>query len=163
MKYYIADSAVFIMDGFKNINYSSFITVASVTEELKSDEAVMRYEIARENGIIVEVPEPDKRNSVIETARYTRDLDELSKADIDILAKALEYRGKENITLLTDDYAVQNVAELLKINIEPVAQKKIKDKLVWEKECIGCKKRFECGDTCPICGSKLKRKSKRKV
>ena len=165
MKYYIADSAVFIMGYTKNINYSSLITVPSVTDELKSDESVMRFELARENGIRVEMPDSESKNKVLEMAQYTRDLDELSSTDIDILAKALEYKNSEfgNITLLTDDYAVQNVAELLKINVEPIAQKKIKDRLVWEKECIGCKKRFDKGDTCPICGSALKKKRKRKV
>lgn len=165
MKYYIADSAVFIMGYIKNINYSSLITVPSVTDELKSDGSVMRYELARENGVRVEMPDPDTRNKVLEMAQYTRDLDELSGTDIDILAKALEYKNRENenVKLLTDDYAVQNVAELLKINVESIAQKKIKDRLVWEKECIGCKKRFDNGDICPICGSALKKKRKRKV
>jgi len=40
----------------------------------------------------------------------TKDSEELSKTDIDILAKSLEYSRKEETVLISDDYAVQNTA-----------------------------------------------------
>ncbi len=121
----------------------------------------MRFDIAREDGARVEMPQPYMVDEVISVAKQTRDIDELSVTDIDILAKALEY--KDDSTLLTDDYAVQNVAVMLGIDVKPVVQKKIRDILVWEKQCVGCRKRFDEGDVCPICGSALKKRRKRKV
>ena len=159
MTYYIADSAVFIM-GFA-VESTLLITVPSVVNELKSSEAASRFEIAREGGARVEAPSSDMMEDVLNMAKHTRDVEELSTTDIEILAKALE--RKSDATLLTDDYAVQNVAVMLGIDVKPVVQKKIRDILVWEKQCVGCRKRFDEGDICPICGSDLKKKRKRKV
>jgi Predicted nucleic acid-binding protein, consists of a PIN domain and a Zn-ribbon module len=159
MEYYIADSAVFIMG--TGIEPHRMITIPSVVNELKSNEASMRFELARENGARVEMPEDSSRKAVMDIAKQTRDCEELSATDIDILAKALEY--KDNSVLLTDDYAVQNVARILGIEVKPVVQKKIKDVLVWQKECVGCRRRFDSGDVCPVCGSSLKKRRKRKI
>ena len=159
MTYYIADSAVFIM-GFP-VESTLLITVPSVVNELKSSEAASRFELARDGGARVEMPQPDMIDEVRKMAEHTRDLEELSITDIDILAKALE--RKSDATLLTDDYAVQNVAVMLGVDVKPVVQKKIRDILVWEKQCVGCRKRFDEGDICPICGSALKKRRKRKV
>ena len=159
MTYYIADSAVFIM-GFP-VESTLLITVPSVVNELKSSEAASRFEIAREGGARVEAPQSGMIEDVLNMAKHTRDVEELSTTDIEILAKALE--RKDDATLLTDDYAVQNVAVMLGIDVKPVVQKKIRDILVWEKQCVGCRKRFDEGDVCPICGSDLKKKRKRKV
>ena len=159
MTYYIADSAVFIM-GYP-VESTLLITVPSVVNELKSSEAAMRFELAREEGARVEAPQPDMMEDVLIMAKHTRDVEELSTTDIEILAKALE--RKDNATLLTDDYAVQNVAVMLGIDVKPIVQKKIRDILVWEKQCVGCRKRFDEGDICPICGSDLKKRRKRKI
>lgn len=159
MTYYIADSAVFIMD--YPVESTLLITVPSVVNELKSSEAANRFELAREMGARVETPLSNMMEDVLNVARQTRDIDELSTTDIEILAKALE--RKDDAILLTDDYAVQNVAVILGIDVRPVVQKKIRDILVWEKQCVGCRKRFDEGDICPICGSDLKKKRKRKV
>jgi UPF0271 protein len=159
MTYYIADSAVFIM-GYA-VDSSLLITVPSVVGELKSKDATLCFDLAREAGARVEMPEPGMIGEVLKMAKYTRDIEDLSSTDVDILAKALEY--KESAVLLTDDYAVQNVASLLGIAAKPVAQKNISDLLVWEKQCIGCRKRFDKGDICPVCGSLLKKRRKRKL
>jgi UPF0271 protein len=159
MEYYIADSAVFIMGS--GIEPYRIITIPSVVNELKSSEAAMRFDLARESGARVEMPEGAFREQVLQVANKTKDSEELSSTDIDILAKALEY--KENSVLLTDDYAVQNVARVMGLEVKPVAQKKIKDVLVWQKQCTGCRKTFDSGDVCPVCGSPMKKRRKRKI
>ena len=159
MTYYIADSAVFIMGHVGDS--SKLITVPSVIGELKSRDAMLCFDLALESGARVEMPEPEMIVKVLEMAKYTQDIEDLSSTDVDILAKALEY--KECAELLTDDYAVQNVASLLGIDVKSVAQKNISDLLLWEKQCIGCRKRFEKGEICPVCGSPLKKKRKRKL
>lgn len=156
---YIADSAVFIMG--KDIDPSTLVTVSSVVGELRSHDASLRLELALEGGARVEAVDPVLRQQVIDAAGSTMDSEELSPTDIDMLAKALEYGGEA--VLLTDDYAVQNTASVLGIKFLPVVQKKIKDVLEWEKECFGCRRRFPSGDVCPVCGSELKKKRKRKI
>ncbi|WP_406656108.1 NOB1 family endonuclease [Methanolobus sp. ZRKC2] len=159
MVYYIADSAVFIMG--KDLDPGMIITVSSVVEELRSPEASLRFELALEGGARVELPDPAMRKKVLKVARDTRDAEELSATDIDILSKALEY-GNEAV-LFSDDYAVQNVAEVLGIKVMPVVQKKIRDVLQWEKECTGCRRRFDTGEVCEVCGCTLKKRRKRKI
>ncbi len=158
MTCYIADSAVFIM-GNCDLDSSLMITVPSVADELKSRDSVLRFDLAKEGGLRVEWPEPEMVKEVRKMAEHTRDSEELSRTDVEILAKAFEHRDR--CVLLTDDYAVQNVAVQLGIQVKPIAQKKIKDIIIWQKQCIGCKKTFREGDVCPICGSPLKKKRKK--
>jgi UPF0271 protein len=158
MTYYIVDSAVFIMRN-SNLNSSLMITVPSIVDELKSRDSMLCYYLAKEGGLRVEWPEPEMVKEIQRKAEHTRDSEELSKADLEILAKALEYRDRG--VLITDDYAIQNVALQLGIQVKPVAQKKIKDIIIWQKKCTGCKKTFDKGNICTICGSSLKKKRKR--
>jgi len=160
MTSYIADSAVFIM-GNCSVDSSLLITVPSVVDELKSRDSVLRFDLAKEGGLRVEWPEPEMVKEVLKKAEQTRDSEELSKTDLEILAKALEH--KDRAILLTDDYAVQNVAVQLGIQVKPIAQKKIRDLIIWQKRCIGCGKTFEKGDECPICGSPMKKMRKTKL
>lgn len=159
MKILVADTAVFI--NRYRTDDATFITVPSVVDELKSRESSIEGLLAVEGGAKVEQPDPDAIAEIRRMAGNTRDIEELSDTDIDVLAKAFEY--KDNCVLLTDDYAVQNVALLLGIEVQPVSQKKISDRIIWGKKCIGCKRKFDNGDVCPICGSPLKKTRKRKV
>jgi UPF0271 protein len=150
---YIADASVFIL---KLRPPGKVITVPSIVKELRDWEAKLFLEIL---GTTIEEPSLDMLREVKGKASMTRDIEELSKSDLELLAKALEY-GKDSV-LLTDDYAVQNVAVQLGIKIETIAQERIRDILIWEKQCLGCKRRYPRGDICPVCGSKLKKKRRR--
>lgn len=87
------------------------------------------------------------------TGDYTR----LSQADISIVALALE----QKTTLVTDDYALANVATTLKIPVQSTSGKGISETRKWISYCSACGKAF--GPTekeCPLCGNSLKRKYK---
>ncbi len=153
----IADSSLFIL---KKRLEGTIITVPSVLEELKDESSRTALELMDAR---VEPPLESFVKEVRKKAGITKDSEELSATDIDVLAKALEYSKQEETTLITDDFAVQNTALQLGIKVMPVAQRKIKDVLIWEKQCIGCKRRFPEGDTCPVCGSPLKKIRKKKI
>ena len=154
---YIADASLFIVR--KRLE-GSVITVPSVVEELRDENARTTLELM---NVRVEPPLSVFKKEVRSKARVTRDSEELSDTDIDILAKALEYSGREETILVTDDFAVQNTAIQLGIKVMPAAQRTIKDVLLWEKRCIGCKRRFPQGDVCPVCGSPMKKIRKSKI
>jgi UPF0271 protein len=99
MTCYIADSAVFIM-GNCDLDSSLMITVPSVADELKSRDSVLRFDLAKEGGLRVEWPEPEMVKEVRKMAEHTRDSEELSKTDLEILAKALN-KGKGAYCLRT--------------------------------------------------------------
>ena len=63
-------------------------------------------------------------------------------------------------TLVTDDYAMQNVAEKLEVAVELIAREGISEQRNWLFQCAGCGREFdENHDRCPICGSDLTRKN----
>jgi len=163
-KKYIADSAVFIM-GNCPFPFSQMISVPRVEDEMRSEEALLRYDIAKTEGLRIEAPDKKYTALVEEQAKQTRDFEKLSQTDIDVLSKALEYQKQyqDNAVLLTDDFAVQNIAARLGIVVVPIAQRVIKDQIVWQKQCIGCHRHFNDGEECPICGSPLRKKVKRKL
>jgi UPF0271 protein len=152
---HIADSSLFIIG--KRIE-GSIITVPSVVEELRDERSRTIMELM---NVRIEPPLQIFIREVKSKAGVTKDSEELSKTDIDILAKALEYSRKEETFLISDDYAVQNTAIHLGIKVMPAGQKKIRDVLIWEKFCIGCKRRFPKGDDCPVCGTALKKMRKK--
>jgi UPF0271 protein len=151
---HIADASLFIIR--KRLE-GSIVTVPSVVEELRDENSRTTMELM---NVRVEPPLPSFKKKVRTKAGITRDSEELSGTDIDILAKALEYSEREDTVLVTDDFAVQNTALRLGIRVMPAGQRKIKDVLIWEKQCIGCKRRFPQGDECPVCGSKMKKRRK---
>lgn len=147
----IADSSLFIIG--KRIE-GNILTVPSVIEELKDEMSRTMVELM---DVRIEPPLQSFIREVKLKAGLTKDNEELSRTDIEILAKALEFSRKEDTVLISDDYAVQNTAIHLGIKVMPAGQKKIKDVLLWEKFCIGCKRRFPKGDECPVCGTALKK------
>ncbi len=152
---YIADSSVFIIG--KRIE-GIIITVPSVLDEIRDEKSRTIMELM---DVRIEPVLQSFLREVTSKARETKDSEELSRTDLDLLAKALEYTRNENTILVTDDYAVQNTAIHLGIKVIPAGQKKIKDVLLWEKFCIGCKRRFPTGDDCPVCGTPLKKMRKK--
>jgi UPF0271 protein len=154
---YIADASLFIIG--KRLE-GNFITVPSVVGELRDENARTTMELM---DVRVEPPTSVFIKKVRDKALATRDSEELSATDIELLAKALEYSVREETTLVTDDFAVQNTALQLGIKVMPSGQRIIKDVLTWEKQCMGCKRRFPQGDECPVCGSPMNKRRKNRV
>ena len=152
---HIADSSLFIIG--KRIE-GNIITVPSVIDEIRDERSRTILELMNAR---IEPPLQIFIKEVTAKARANRDSEELSKTDIDLLAKALEYTRNEDTILITDDYAVQNTAIQLGIKVMPAGQKKIRDVILWEKFCIGCKRRFPQGEDCPVCGTPLKKMRKK--
>ncbi len=157
-KVLILDASVFIYKC--RINEGERITVPAVMDELKDEISVMSFELAKSAGMRVEPAEQHYIEPVRKMAKRTGDLNMLSETDIALLAKALQYKGKDTY-LVTDDYAIQNVASHMGIQVKPIMQKRIRDVLIWEKRCIGCGRYFTRGIVCPICGSRLKKAIRR--
>jgi UPF0271 protein len=99
-------------------------------------------------------PDSEKLNIVIEQAKKTGDYQKLSKADASAVALAFQLMGQ----LVTDDFAVSNLAKNLGLVVQPIMTKGIRDVGRWNYYCPACKKEFSATDVCPICGNNLKRK-----
>ncbi|WP_297512683.1 PIN domain-containing protein, partial [Thermococcus sp.] len=106
------------------------------------------------------VPSKESVEVVMEAARKTGELNELSEADIEVLALAYELKA----TLLTDDYNLQNIAKTLGIPFKTL-KRGIKRVIRWNYVCIGCGKRFSempPEGVCPDCGSPVRLIPKRR-
>ena len=90
-------------------------------------------------------------------SKETGDFDVLSKADISILALALELGG----TVVSNDFAVLNVAKSLSLEILG-ANKTITHQIEWVWYCPACKKIRKNRGNCINCGTKTKRRPKTK-
>lgn len=147
--YVVADASVFI---WGKRPAGELITVPAVEAELKDIRTKSMLAIFEAR---VESPTSQARKAAEHAAAQTGDLKALSPADLDVLAKALEYRA----VLATDDYALQNVALNLGLKIEPVGQPRIKRLLKHVQRCQGCGRRFE-GDACTDCGTPARKKKR---
>ena len=91
---------------------------------------------------------------VKKAAKKSGDLDVLSRTDIEVLAVAWQEQG----TIITDDYAIQNVASHMGIKYEPAGIEGIKEQRRWKWRCTGCGRYYrKYYRECPVCGSPLRR------
>ena len=112
-----------------------------------------------EGKIIIKEPKEEFIKELNETISKSGDDLRLSEADKKLLALALDLKCEnENIKVLTDDYSMQNVLNILEIPYDSIITEGIKGVYNWVKTCEGCKKEFDADypfDDCEICGSKV--------
>jgi len=112
-------------------------------------------------GILLEanrlkIREPDKESTeaAIKAAKDTGDFPQLSKQDISIIALCIEMNGE----IISDDFAISNVAKNIGLKISPIMTQGIKDVGKWVHYCPGCRTNHTNVKECPMCGTPLKRK-----
>ncbi len=107
----------------------------------------------------LKILEPDKEclRQVIKMAKKTGDYEKLSTADVSILALAFQLKS----TLISDDYAVQNIAAILKIPVGTIGTKGITKVRRWINFCNACGKAYGPNiSRCMLCGNTLRRRFK---
>ena len=141
-----SDSSEFVLDAsafYAGIPFQSSkkcITTNAVYDEVKHirrSYSPLEALIDAGNLIIVE-PEKVSLNKVIVCAKKTGDYRKLSQADISIIALALQLRK----TLISDDFAVGNVATFLKIPVKTLAFKGISELRAWVSFCKACARAY---------------------
>lgn len=149
---YILDSSAFIHDFHTD---EDIATIPLVREELE-DESAYRFDAMEGAGMYIHIPADEAVETVQRTATELGDDAVLSKTDSRLVAAAYELDG----TLVTDDYAMQNVADRLNVDVEVLEREGIEEQRNWLYQCQGCGREFdEEHDRCPICGTGLARKN----
>ncbi|HVP95644.1 nucleotide-binding protein [Methanoregula sp.] len=130
-------------------------TTPSVVDELRDLKSKCRFDLLAGAGLRVCPPEAGELERVRAAAERSGDKAVISATDCDVLALA----GQLSATLVTDDFAVQNVAAALGIAVQPIQQRAAKA-IRWKYRCSGCGRYFKTDGECPVCGAIIKRKLK---
>ena len=156
---YVLDSTAFYA-GIPYQGNGRYYTTYLVLEEVKHHSVGSSLIHTR-----VQVTEPtqDSVNLVKTTAAKTGDVRALSSTDVSLLALALDLTKSEGgARLVSDDFAVRNVAEVLSIRLSETSMKGGEWKnITWRLFCSGCGKQYNNPKLveCPICGTRLVRKA----
>ena len=101
----------------------------------------------------VRVREPCAESARRVAGALARTGDEISGPDASVLALADETGSR----ILTDDYAVSNVAAELGLRTAPVMTRGPAERRVWSRRCPGCGREAR-GPACPACGLPTRRR-----
>lgn len=157
---FVLDTSAVIAGFVPGLADAEQITVPEVLEEARDLCSKLELETAVLAGK-VKVVEPSKNSltKIKYKVKHTGDI--VSETDIRLLALALDFKS-ENTELITDDYAIQNLASLFGIPYNRVAMPGIKEVLRWEAVCPACGRRYPpSASKCLTCGSGLKRRARR--
>ncbi|MHC1605156.1 MAG: NOB1 family endonuclease [Candidatus Methanofastidiosia archaeon] len=150
MKFVLDSCAIFadlILDGKCCITPD----VLDEIKDVKSKNIVNSYTAAGK----IRIMEASKESidEVGEKVSQTGDL--LSMTDISIIALAKDL----DATIFTDDYGIQNVAQLLGVRWLSPKTAGIKKVFIWRKKCLSCGREYslEHEGCCEVCGGVLKR------
>lgn len=139
---------------------SNFLTTSAVIGEIghiKKSHAALDALLDSGNLSVVD-PDSASTEAAVAAAKKTGDFARLSGADMSVLALALQTGS----TLVSDDYAVANVAATLGVAVEMSSGKGIREKRRYITYCSACGRAFGPGEKeCPLCGNALKRKYKK--
>jgi UPF0271 protein len=156
---YVLDSTAFYA-GIPYQGSGRYYTTYLVLEEVKHHNVGSSLIHTR---VQVTEPSPESVDKVRSTAIKTGDIGALSQTDVSLLALGLDLKsGEGGVNLVSDDFAVRNVAEVLAIPLAPTAMKGGEWKnITWKIYCRGCGKSYTNPKltVCPVCGTKLERKA----
>ena len=160
MVFRVLDATAFYA-GIPFSSNDSFMTTSFVYQEIqhiKIKQGILDM-LQQTNRLQVRDPEKGTITIVNHIAEKTGDSQTISEQDISIIALALENK----IELITDDFAVTNVANQLRIKTSSLMTQGIKVVGKWISYCSVCGKEFSKEKECPICGNKLNRKLIKKL
>ncbi len=154
-KYLVLDTSA-ILSRAINMGQDNLIVPSSVMEEIHLGKIARSMEWHEEN-LNVRQPNSASIARVRAAAEETGDISVLSPTDIEVVAVALELEG----TVVSDDFAIENVASKLGLTILGADLKPISKAITWQFRCTGCGRRYkEFVKECSICGHSVKRSVK---
>ncbi|MCX6695884.1 MAG: hypothetical protein NTU61_06270, partial [Candidatus Altiarchaeota archaeon] len=136
---FVLDSSGIIRSNL-DFNDSGYLTSSSVLSELSDPRTRDSVDYGIRIGkISIKEPGREYRRMVEDAAGRSGDLKALSEADLDVLALALEHK----LPVISDDYAVQNVASHIGVGFKSTFHEGIKEKVEWKFACQGCGRSYD--------------------
>ena len=136
-----------------------FVTVPGIKTEIVNRQSRQYFENMLATHLKVMKAQKNSYDVVNKEAKETGDYDVLSKVDMDILALGYECKG----TIITDDFAIQNVALALDVKFLSCSGKIISERRAWRYKCTACSHKEKVKlKNCSVCGNEEIRRIKLK-
>jgi len=157
---FILDTSAILSGKPINLDIATIVTTPGISIELKPGGRDYRsFQFLMERGLSIQSPSGESIDKIKTISSKTGDVTRLSKTDIEILALALDIIKdvEKEVIVLTDDYSIQNVANVMNIKFETISQPGITKRFKWTCRCRGCRKKYKDNiKICPICGAETK-------
>jgi len=174
-KILVLDTNIFLLGIDFNVINGQLYTVPGILDEIKVDRYIeknrnilnrIEYALSSKKLILVN-PKKKYIEEVRKKAQKTGDLNVLSETDLNLIALTLELEKikEKKVILYTNDYSMENVCSELNLEFSPIIKEGIKEKRNYEIYCPYCQEIYpteDLGKKCERCGSKLKRRLKKK-
>ncbi len=159
MQYLVLDTTAFYAGVPYTNTTENLVTTPDVISEVSNERTRSLIALSKINVLQAS---PQFYKKVNETVKETGDLD-VSKADVSVLALCLNISADGNeAILLSDDFAVENVASRLGIKARPLMTGGIKTASEWVFFCPACGKKYsKPRPDCLVCGTKLEKRLKK--
>ncbi len=141
-------------------------TTPDVVAEARDAESRAATETALELGRLEAITPPEWAvREALEAARRIGLHTSLSETDLSVAALALYFtRQGHRVVIVTDDYALQNLAASLGLSFMPLRTRGIRERRLYIVRCPACG--YISNDpgirTCPVCGTPLRRYRRRR-
>ena len=168
LKSLVLDTSAFIQ-GFNTSDPKTILyTTQLVIDEVRDDMAKIRVANWSQTGkLVIQMPTAESTKHILTQSKKMGEAKALSDTDHSILALTHQLTQQDHdVTLLSDDYSVQNLADELGLKYTGMNTRGIKRRFMWIHYCPGCRKQFpepQPENICPICGTELKRKPGKKT
>ena len=161
----IIDSTAFYA-GLPFRSLDRYYTTSQINDELQKIPFFSTRIETLINSNRLQIVEPSSKavEHILKNSLNIENKKSLSDADMSILALAYDFiDANDSVIVLTDDYAIQNVAKKLDISYNPLVYSGIKYSGQWINFCSGCNRISKSTDKiCINCGNPLKRKLQRR-
>lgn len=138
----------------------AFTTPRNVEEAKRGPHANLVATLLEAGKLVIREPTCVSMEIVKKAALMTGDASKLSEADLNVIALALDLSTEgHDVVLISDDYAVQNVAARIGVKVASATTRGIKEQINWLLYCPVCGATYEgYASVCPECNVALKRK-----
>ena len=132
---YVLDASAVLNDfSFSFSPEHSYVVTSEVMDELRDLRSKQLAENALHTGLL-RIVSPGEKHSAEAKSLAEEHGFSLSKADLSVLALAMQFKGEgKEFEVVTDDYSLQNFLKMLKIPFSAVIQGEIKRVLSFRKK-----------------------------
>ena len=166
MKILVLDTSAFIQGISSSDQETTLYTTPYVFYEISDEFIKIRAKNWSETGkLVVQTPEEGSIKIVRSVAVKIGEGKALSETDLSIIALAYELSASNQVTIVSDDYGVQNLSDELGLDYTGLATRGIKRRFKWVYYCPGCRREYDkpqLDNICPVCGTDLRRKPEKK-